>query len=168
MKIYVLTFFDRLGTFSSFFSTPAPPPSMRGKFGRHHGGRVPLWGKYASRLGSKLIKTTSQGPLGIVFRHWCKFSKNIFFRCFTTFFVIFRWFFIILVDFGEARTWLLPLGSPCDYFLKCGPKIVIGPTSRGSISELRRSWKENSVSRIAYVTSTIAWANFWDDPSKLK
>ena len=77
-------------------------------------------------------------------------------------------FFVVFDDFGEAQVPTFSLRDQCVNFLKMGPKIAIGPTWRGSISELRRSWKENWVSRIAYSTSTFAWANFWDGQSKIK
>ena len=75
---------------------------------------------------------------------------------FQLFFAIFRWFFMVLGDFGAMPGRDFSLWGARVYFLKSDPKIVLGPTSRGSISELRRSWKENWVSRIAYSTSTFA------------
>ena len=84
------------------------------------------------------------------------FKKNIFSMFSNFFFAIFRWFFMVLGDFGAMPGRDFSLWGARVYFLKSDPKIVLGPTSRGSISEVRRSWKENWVSRIAYSTSTFA------------
>ena len=58
--------------------------------------------------------------------------------------------------------------NQCTNFLKSIPKMSSVPSSQHHISELRRSWKKNKVSRIAYSTSTIAWASFYFIRSNIK
>ena len=71
------------------------------------------------------------------------------------------WISIKSGAWGMAGGVLIFLGNPrCGKKLKTGPKIRTRPTSGEDISELRRSWNKNWISRIAYSTSTFTWATF--------
>ena len=48
------------------------------------------------------------------------------------------------------------------------PKFGKPPERSHRISELRRNWKTNKVSRIASSTRSFTWASFWKDSRSLK